>query len=776
VITGTKILLSGSLLVLNVDNLLLYRLIAYKIILFKCVKYGKIKVEIYGRLNRMSNEIYNGNSDGFRFLVDGYLDYSKEVIARRAIPDLRDGLKPVQRRILYSAKINDKKQFQKCAVFVADAMKLHPHGDSSVYGAFVLMSDSNGSWNVPVFEGMGNLGKVYSSNPPAAYRYPKAKLHSNSDDYFNEKNILNLVQSEEGDGVEPEVLLPNYPTVLVNGTSGIAVSVGTRIPSFNFKDVIDLTIKYIKQGNLDIVHDIIYPDFPTGGVLVKSDSEVAKIMATGQGKLKIRAKVEIRGKEIIVKEVPYGKTIEGIIKAINAAEIKEISSVTDSRGIDTDDKITIICRSKRVVEWVLLELYRKNILQNIYSSNMFVVCDGKPYMMGVHEVIDRWVEFRRATIQKKFDVELKGIKSELITLDYFIRLISNKEWRDTYVSKATKVSKKEADGYLHEIFSDIPDDVCDWISKRSISAFNNGGRYSNRYSELSDYKTYCEDMFSNPNKYIITELEGLISKHSEYCKRKTMISKVDYRFSKIEETEGIVDDSPCVYILTKEGFIYKNRDDIDNGEDIMCKFRGQANSVVVGFDNYGRVLRISGLDIPYAIDSSDGLYLPKYFDATFQEDYRVLYMCVCDGTTKLLVYRDGYAGFFDTSEWLDKKVVKVISKGVSTAVMDKLLEVYDEIPQFLVLADDTGKYVKICVVDTANIPDRHRSSRAKIMQGTGIDTHYIKGFMRPIDLHSYIRDPQQYVDKLTTVKTDTFAGDVEEMLEGKYLDICKDLV
>lgn len=725
----------------------------------------------------MSNEIYNGNSDGFSFLIDGYLDYSKEVIARRAIPDLRDGLKPVQRRILYSAKINDKKQFQKCATFVADAMKLHPHGDSSVYGAFVLMTDTNGSWNMPIFEGMGNLGKVYSSDPPAAYRYPKAKLHENSDDYFNEKNILNLVQSEEGDGVEPEVLLPNYPTVLVNGTSGIAVSVGTRIPSFNFKDVIELTIKYIKNGSLDVVKDIIYPDFSTGGVLVKSDSEVAKIMATGRGTLKIRAKVELRGNEIIVQEVPYGKTVEGIIKAIKAADLKEIKSVMNARGIDTDDKITITCRSKRVVEWVLLELYRKNILQNIYSSNMFVVCQGKPYMMGVHDVIDRWVEFRRDTILKKFEVELNGIESELTTLDYFIRLINNVKWRDSYVSKATKKSRKEADSYLHEIFSDIPDDVCDWISKRSISAFNNGGKYASRFTELSDYKVYCEDMHNNPDKYIVKELSDLLKKRSAYCDRKTFISKTDYRFSKISESEGIVDDSPCIYVLTKEGFIYKNRDLTDEAEDtnaVMCVFRGQANCIVVGFDNFGRVLRISGSDIPYANSSADGLYLPKYFDATFEEEYKILYMCICDGSKKLLVYRDGYAGFFDTSEWLDKKVVKVISKGVSTAVMDKLLEVYDEFPQYIALADDTGKYVKLCIVDVSQIPDRHRSSRAKIMAGTGIDTHYIKA-MGIMELYSYIYDPQKYVDKLTTVTDKTFVGDPAEMLDGKYLDICKDL-
>ena len=132
----------------------------------------------------MANELYNGSSDGFQSITDGYVEYSREVISRRAIPDLRDGLKPVNRRILYTAHKSNQKQLQKCVSVVGDAVKLHPHGDGSVYGAMVLMTDSNGSWNVPVFKGQGNLGHVYSSDPPAAARYPKVMLNKNADEYY----------------------------------------------------------------------------------------------------------------------------------------------------------------------------------------------------------------------------------------------------------------------------------------------------------------------------------------------------------------------------------------------------------------------------------------------------------------------------------------------------------------------------------------------------------------------------------------------------------------
>lgn len=724
----------------------------------------------------MNNEIYNGSSDGFNYLVDGYMDYSKEVIARRAIPDLRDGLKPVQRRILYSAKINDKKQLQKCATFVADAMKLHPHGDSSVYGAFCLMTDVNGSWNVPMFRGMGNLGKVYSSNPPAAYRYPKARLHENADEFFKEKDILELVQSEEGDGVEPTVLYPTYPTVLVNGTSGIAVSVGTRIPSFNFNDVIELTKKYITEGKLDPVKDIIYPDFPTGGVIVKTESEAAKVMATGQGKFKIRANVEINGNEIVVTEVPYGKTFEGIVKAVENLDMKEIKSAMNLTGNDSNGKAVIVCRSKRVVELVLMELYRRGILQNVFASNILVINDGKPYILGVHGIIKEWVKFRRSVILKKFKTQLESIKDELTILDYFKKLISNVEWRDTYVSKATKVSKVDADNYLHEIFPDIPKDVCNWINGRSISSFNNGGRYFKRFDELSEYKDYCTDMYNNPDKYILQELSDLEKSNKGKYDRKTFITNTDYKFSKLSDSEGIEDDSPCVYTLTDEGFLYKTRDDIINLDNILCKFSGCANSVLAGFDNFGRVLRLNGAEIPFSANENDGLYLPKVFDATFEERYKVLYMGLCDGTKRMLVYKDGYVGFFDTSEWVGKKVVKAINKGVCLAVIDELLAIYeeDEIPNCLVMLDDSCKHTKVGIVDVATIPVRSRTSRAKVFNGTNINTEYIMG-IGYMDVYKLFNDPMKYMNKLMIVKDDTFTGNDYEISKGKYLDYCIDL-
>lgn len=720
----------------------------------------------------MQNFLYNGSSDGFRAVTDGYIDYAKEVIVGRAFPDLRDGLKLVGRRILYSAHSNlpknvKNRHLEKCIPVVSDALKLHPHGDSSVYGALCLMTDENGSNNVPFFKGQGNLGKVYSSDSPAAMRYPKVMLNENADILFRDSEVMDLIPSEEGVGVEPKVIPAPYPVILVNGSQGIAVSVSAEIPSFNFGEVLDLTIKYLQNGSLEVT-DIIAPDFPVGGILVQNDEELAKIMKTGHGKLKVRARVEISGKDILVKEVPYGKVAEGIIKQINKAEIKEISKVMNTMGKNSPALVTISCKTKKSVEYVLMELYRRNILQNQFSSNILVLEDDVPLIIGVHEIIERWCAWRRRVLEKKFNLAIDGLKEEMTQLGYFIRLISNPEWRDTYVDKAVHVDKASASSYLHEIFDDIPEWVCDWIHARRISAFNNGGKYVNRYSDLQELKKSYEENLADLNTYIINELKDLKVEKAGTYDRRTELTYQDYKFSKITEST-IVDTSFCVYTLFKNGFIKKTREEI-TGDDVLCSIKAQANSILVGFDNYGRVLRIPGVDIEFTSSGSNGLYLPNYFEGDFQEDYRILYMCNLDGSRKMLVYKDGYVGFFDTSEWVGKKVVKVVGRGVDTSVYDLLVDVVeeDDLKDYLVVADQRNGKIRFGIARVDTIPVRSRVSRAKVFYGDDANIKYLHCFNQ-MDTFKYIENPERYIGKLRNLKGEIY-GDASLMEDGRYTE------
>lgn len=721
--------------------------------------------------------LYKGDSESFSFLTDCYLDYGKETICRRALPDLRDGQKVVTRRVLYSAYKHKTNILKKSSSFVSDAMKLHPHGDQSIYGSFCLMTDENGSCNLPLFHGLGNFSKVYLSSNPAAMRYTKAILNDNGLDFFKDSEVMKMIPAEEGDGTEPTVLNAVYPVVLVNGTSGIAVAVANKIPSFNFGDVCDLTIKYLREGTLG-VDDIIVPDFPTGGVLVRNDIELAKIMKTGRGKLKIRAKIEISGKTIYVKEVPFGMTVENICNKVQQAkddglrEIVRVSNIVGGRN--SNGMVAIDCKSKKCVDYVLMELFRKNILQNIYASNIIVTENEVPYIIGVHSVIERWCNWRKSVVIDKFNYRLQSIEKELNILDYFIRLVSNDEWKNTYVKTITRKSKQEATNYLYEIFPDINNEICDWIAGRSVSAFNRGGTYINRYNNLKAQQEEYQGYLKSPEFYIVNELEMLKAEKKGTYERKTEVTYKDYKFSKLTDSEEIEDTSFCYWTLKKDGFLVKGTQQYPECSEVLCEFEGQANDILIGFDNYGRLLRVKGSTIERTPYGNNGTYLPVMFNGNAVENYKILYMGILDGKTRTLVYRDGYVGYLDTSEFLNKKVVGVVQNGVCQAVFDKLLEVYEEgeVPQMLLLANQDYKGNITCgIADMGNIQAKSRLSRTKVLQGK-VDAPYLRE-LNGMDMFSYVENYDYYIGRFMRLRS-KINGDVSEIRDGKYLELCKD--
>ena len=734
--------------------------------------------------------IYNGNSKGFQTVTDGYIDYAEEIIARRANPDLRDGLKPVNRRIVFSSFFSKKQKgyLQNCSLVVSDALEYHPHGDTSVYNSFALMTDVNGSNAIPMFVGKGDFGKPYLSGGPAAMRYTDFKCHENMRLYFEDgkQEQMHMIPGEK-DHEEPEVLNAVIPMILINGSSGIAVAVGTNIPSFNTMDVLKLTEKYLRYGGLLVEEDIIVPDFQTGGILVRNDTELAKIMEVGKGKLRIRAKVEIVGKSILVKEVPYGATVEGIIKKIETAEIKEIQDVTHLVGINTDNLLEITCKTKKSVEYVLMELYRRNILQTTFSSNMLVLNGSVPRILGVYGIIEEWCKWRESVIAEKFQNTLNSIEAELPTLEILMDLIKDKDSCEKYAVTSIREGRQAAREYFEEFLSakgygELDASTVSWLAKecKNVDTLHDGDKYARRYEDLCEQKKTCEYYILNPKQKILEDIDMVRKELAPVSERKTEITYKDYKFSKITDSESVVDTSYCVWTLKKNGFLKKTRDVDDNPEDIICTISGQANDILIGFDNYGQVIRVVGSEIPFTPYSDNGTYLPKYFGVSDEiKDYKVLYLGELDGTTRMLVYRDGYIGFLDTSEWVGRKNVKVVRNGVPLKVMDQLLHVYEEseIPTYLMVADDSTGKIKIGIAETASIPVRSRRSCAKVFKGTDENIHYLGGFENSYTLNRFIRNPELYLDKLRVVNNlDDIQGDTEEVLQdGSYLDICKDL-
>lgn len=722
----------------------------------------------------MSQDIYTGSSQGFSSLCEGYLDYSKEVIGGRSIPDLRDGLKPVGRRCIYGSSLIKEKGFSKCLTLIGEISKYHPHGDSSVYGALAGMVDTNGGMAIAPFSGQGAFGRVYSSAPPAASRYTKAKLSELSSIYLRDISVAKMVLSEEGDGYEPEVLPVRFPVVLVNGATGMAVSVNTMIPSFNALEVIDLTQEFLREGELTTC---IAPDFTSGGVLVSDQAEILKLMHVGKGKLKIRAKVEIVGKEIHVIEVPYGKTIESILKAIKKNEYRTIVSAQDASGKNSEVLVKIQCRSKAAVEGTLMSLYKDRVLQSSFSANMLFVVNGEPKLTGVYGTIRTWVAWRRGVVTKMMSNNLDGIKEELTRLDYFIRLVDDLEKKDKFLDLLVHTSRSAASDYLHEVFPDITDDVISWIEGISAGSFRDGGRQRTRYDSLEKDKEYYLGVLNDVDSYILSDLEDVknLIKSNGVGQRRTLETTVDYRFSKIVDSV-LIDDSPCVYTLYSDGFLSKTRDYYTGIEkEVMFQISAKANSTLVGFDCYGRVLRLYGDQVEFT--SKGNLeYLPHYFGVDgFDGVYKILYLGLADGLDRMLVYRDGFIGFFNTDDVESTKKIRTIMRGVDPSVFGELVEVIEEdpekgFPEYLVVADDHGRDVRFAVTLVSDIRRASRKSRAKVFKGDDPDIHFVAG-MSMIELHQFLEDPNYYYGRLKNLGKRKVFGDAGEIMkEGRYYE------
>ena len=732
----------------------------------------------------MESNIYKGSSEGVRDSVDGYVDYGQELIKNRVVPDLRDGLKPVQRRILqamYDIDPSGKVGFKKSARVVGDTMgKYHPHGDSSIYGALCLMADTNGSFNVPLASGFGGLGSVTSTASPSAMRYTESKLNDIGRSFFDEKSIFKMKENENGDGEEAVCLMPKFPSVLVNGATGIAVGAATNIPSFNFNEVIDLTIKSIKRdGNLDAEEDLIYPDFPTGGHLIANKTEIAKMMVAGKGKVKVSADIEVVGNTIKVKEVPYGLTKEKIIKVITEnlndrdKRIQGIKEVRDSEGRDSDSYVEIECKTKNVVDDVILDLYRIQAIQTSLSSDLLVLYEDEPMLLGVFDTIKTWVKWREECLIEKFNLEKEANKEEIERLSYFVRLISNDEWRITYVNKVNAEGVKVGKDYLFEIFEDIPSETADWIADRKLSTFANAERYISRLEGLENYINQVNGYLADIDSYLISELEEQKRLYGSRFERKTKLTTTEYKFTKT--SEDVVDDSLCTYIYYKDGFLKKLRGlySVENSDNIIACLNARNNSTLIGFDIFGRVLSVIGEDIDYCGENDKGIFLPNYFGISaeyIQEcpEYKIMYLTVLDGREHMLVYQDGYVGFFDTSVYCGKKRIRIRERGVPECVGYALTEVIEEEnkPKYLFVADTHYSTIKTgyCLTDT--ITKKRNTSRTKVFNGSYIGLDYVGGLNDDVDLLMLANNIGTYDGRVKSSKS--IEGTMDFLSEGRY--------
>ncbi|MDK0652376.1 DNA topoisomerase IV subunit A [Clostridium perfringens] len=377
-------------------------------------------------------------------MPDNYLPYAVEVAKDRALPDVRDGLKPVHRRILYGAymlKAFPDKPYYKSARIVGDILgKYHPHGDSSVYDAMVILAQ-NFSTRAPLIDGHGNWGSI-DGDGAAAMRYTEARLSSISMEMLRdiEKNVVDMVPNYSDSEMEPKILPARYPNLLVNGTFGIAVGLSTNIPPHNLREVIDGTLAYIDNNEIttrELMNYIKGPDLPTGGVLI-GEKTLLSAYETGEGKVTLRAKAKIETLEngrlgIVITEFPYRRNKARILQTISdmtgdKRHAKALDGIVDIRDESDRTGIRAVIEFKKAVDHdmadkVLKYLYKKTDLQGNISFNMVALADGKPETMGLKTIISHYVNHQKDVVTRRTKRELEVAEKRFHIVEGFIKAI-----------------------------------------------------------------------------------------------------------------------------------------------------------------------------------------------------------------------------------------------------------------------------------------------------------------------------------------------------------------
>ena len=361
-----------------------------------------------------------------------YLDYAMSVIVSRALPDVRDGLKPVHRRILYAMNdmgLRPTSPTRKSALIVGEVLgKYHPHGDTSVYDAMVRLAQDF-SMRYPLIDGQGNFGSV-DNDPPAAMRYTEARLAKIAEEMLVdiEKETVNFMPNYDDHLQEPTVLPARLPNLLVNGSSGIAVGMATNIPPHNLTEVCDATAYLIDnpQASIeDLGKYIKGPDFPTAGIIMGMEG-IRNAYATGHGKVVVRAKAHISSvsvsgrRQILVSELPYQTNKAALIENIaDLVRDKKIEGISDLRDESDRQGMRIVIELKREAqpEKVLNNLYKHTAMQSSFFVNMLALVDGQPRVISLREALQAYIDFRREVITRRSKFELKQAKARAHILE-----------------------------------------------------------------------------------------------------------------------------------------------------------------------------------------------------------------------------------------------------------------------------------------------------------------------------------------------------------------------
>lgn len=572
-------------------------------------------------------------------MENSYIDYAMSVIVSRAIPDVRDGLKPVQRRVLYSLQslgVTPDKKTKKCATIVGETMgKYHPHGDSSIYGALVYMGQPWSMRHV-LIDKQGNFGSE-DGDSPAAMRYTEAKMSRIAAEmlFGINKDTVDFMPNFSNEYEEPTVLPARFPNLLVNGATGIAVGMATNIPPHNLREVIDALDLIIsdriegRETELDeIIKKIKGPDFPTGA-LILGRRGIEEAYRSGRGKIKMRAVCEIEpmqsGKHrILVKELPYlvcrSRIIEKVAELVKDKKIDGITFINDAAGKGSSAKINIELRKDANPNVILNQLYKHTQLQDTFGVIMLCIVNGEPRILNLQEMLNEFLKHQINVVTRRTRYELNKCEERAHILEGLLKALDHIDEIVRIIRAADTVEKAKQDLIARFAFSDAQAQAIVDMRLRALTGLERG-RLQSEYEELLRRIARYREILSDQRELLSVIRKELMQLKEKFGEER----RTQFAFDDALDDEDLIPDDDIVISSTRLGYIKRmspenfrqqNRGgkgirgmqtlDNDNIEDL---FMSTNHHYIMLFTNKGRCFRIKGYEIPEASRTSRGTAL-----------------------------------------------------------------------------------------------------------------------------------------------------------------------
>jgi topoisomerase IV subunit A len=551
------------------------------------------------------------------FTEKAYLNYSMYVILDRALPHIGDGLKPVQRRIVYAMSelgLKNTSKYKKSARTIGDVLgKYHPHGDSACYEAMVLMAQSF-SYRYPLVDGQGNWGSIDDPKSFAAMRYTEARLSPYAETLLREveQGTVDWVPNFDGTLTEPKLLPARLPNVLLNGATGIAVGMATDIPPHNLREVAEACIHLLENPDAtlgDITKIIKGPDFPTGAEIITPKREILDMYKSGNGSIKMRAIYNMEDGEIVITALPFqvsgSKVQEQIAAQMQAKKLPLVDDIRDESDHENPTRIVIVPRSNRVdIDALMAHLFATTDLENSYRVNLNVIgLDGRPQVKSLLTLLQEWLEYRSITVKRRLQYRLDKILARLhilqglmiayLNIDEVIKIIRKEEEPKPVLMKRFKLSDEQAEAILD-------------LKLRHLAKLEEM-QIRGEQSELSKERDEIEKILGSNKRLkalIRTELEADAEKYGDARRSKIVVREE----AKALSEEEVVPAEDVTVILSQQGWVRVAKGhEIDPatlsykaGDNFKQAVKGKSTQLAVFFDSTGRSYAIPAHKLPSA--------------------------------------------------------------------------------------------------------------------------------------------------------------------------------